>query len=160
MANEKTFLAVKPDAFKRGDTVGIVKMLVEKLGAKCLAMKVYQPSEEIAREHYAAHVEKPFFPDLIKSFTSGKVLGMVWEGEGVIAKAREVLGATNPADSDEGTIRKKYGKSIDDNAIHGSDTDPGSADREVKIHFADANFAEIADPVAKAQELTGETTTV
>lgn len=157
MATEKTFLAVKPGAYERGDTVGIVELLVKNLPAKCVAMKAYTPSEELAKSHYSAHTEKPFFADLVKSFTSGPVLGMVWEGEGVVAKAREVLGATNPADSDEGTVRKVYGKSIDDNAIHGSDTDPGSADKEIGLHFAEGNFAEIADPVAKAKELTAAT---
>lgn len=154
MAVERTFLAVKPLAFGRGDSVGIVKMLVEKLGAKCVSMKVYTASKELAEEHYSEHKEKPFFGSLVESFTSGPLLGMIWEGEGVVAKAREVMGATNPADSTEGTIRNVFGKSLDDNAIHGSDTEPGSADREVGLHFSEGNFSEIADPVAKAGELT------
>ena len=155
MAQEKTFIAVKPFAFKRGDTVDIVDLLSKKLeGAKCLAMKAYQPSQALAEEHYAEHKEKPFFKDLVDSFTSGPLLGMVWEGENIVAKAREVMGATNPADAAEGTIRNVFGKSLDDNAIHGSDTEPGSADREVKLHFPEANFAEITDIVAKAKELT------
>lgn len=151
---EKTFLAVKPQAFARKDTVGIVKALVEKLGAKCVAMKAYKPSEELAKEHYAALSDKPFFSELVESFTAGPILGMVWEGEGVVAKAREVMGATNPAEAAEGTIRKAFGKEISDNAIHGSDTEPNSAEREVKLHFADANFSEIADPAAEAEKLT------
>lgn len=157
MSTEKTFLAIKPAAFERGDAEGILKLLVEKLaGCKCLAMKVYTPSKELAEKHYAAHKEKPFFPALISSFTAGPVLGMVWEGEGIVAKARDVMGATNPAESAEGTIRKAFGKSIDDNAIHGSDTDPGSASGEIEIHFAGVDFVEIADPLAKAKELIGE----
>lgn len=155
MTTEKTFLAIKPEAFKRGDSQGIVEMLVKLLpDAQCLAMKVYKPSEELAREHYAALSDKPFFPDLIESFTSGEILGMVWEGENVVARARDAMGATDPAKADDGTIRKVYGKHIGDNAIHGSDTEPGSAAREVKIHFPDANFAVIADPVAKVKELS------
>jgi nucleoside-diphosphate kinase len=154
MTTEKTFLAIKPDAFKRGDATGIVEMLVQNLpDAQCVAMKVYKPSEELAKEHYAALSDKPFFPELIESFTAGSILGMVWQGENIVAKARDAMGATDPAAAAEGTIRKKYGKHIGDNAIHGSDTEPGSAEREVKIHFPGADFAVIADPAAKSQEL-------
>lgn len=154
MANEKTFLAVKPEAFSRNDTAGIVEMLTKLLpDAKCVAMKVYKPSEELAKNHYAALADKPFFPDLIKSFTSGEILGMVWEGENVVSRARDAMGATNPEQAAEATIRKVYGKHIGDNAIHGSDTEPGSAAREVQIHFPDANFAPIQDPIAKVKEL-------
>lgn len=155
MAIEKTFLAVKPEAFKRGDTAGIVEMLSELLSdSKCVAMKCYQPSEALAKEHYAALSDKPFFPELITSFTAGNILGMVWEGENIVARARDAMGATNPADAKEGTIRKNFGKHIGDNAIHGSDTEEGSAAREVKIHFPDAKFSEITNPSAKAKELS------
>lgn len=153
MATEKTFLAIKPAAYERGDAVGIVEMLSKKLNAKCLAMKVYQPSAELAKEHYAALSDKPFFGELVESFSSGPILGMIWEGEDVVAAAREAMGATNPEEAAEGTIRKVFAKSIGDNAIHGSDTEPGSAEREVKLHFPEADFSEIADPVAKAKEL-------
>jgi len=155
MAIEKTFLAIKPEAFKRGDTAGIVEMLTQLLSdCKCVAMKSYQPTEALAKEHYADLSDKPFFGELIESFTAGNILGMVWEGENVVARAREAMGPTNPEEAAEGTIRKKYGKHIGDNAIHGSDTEEGSAAREVKIHFSDAQFAEIADPTAKAKELS------
>lgn len=154
MAIEKTFLAIKPQAVKRSETLAVLEMLIGLLPeAKCVGMKFYAPTEALAKEHYAALSDKPFFPDLIESFTAGPILGMAWEGENVVAKAREVMGATNPADADEGTIRKKFGKGIEDNAIHGSDTEPGSADRELKIHFSEGNFAEITDPLAKAKEL-------
>lgn len=155
MAIEKTFLAVKPEAFKRGDTAGIVEMLSSMLNdCKCVAMKCYKPTEGLAKEHYAALSDKPFFGELIESFTAGNILGMVWEGENVVARARDAMGATNPEEAAEGTIRKKYGKHIGDNAIHGSDTEPGSAEREVKIHFDGVEFSEIADPTAKAKELS------
>lgn len=154
VVKEKTFLAIKPPAFKRGDSAGIVKILSERLpDASCLAMKVYTPSKELATKHYEAHIEKAFFPDLLAMFTSGPILGMVWEGENIIARAREVMGATNPEKADEGTIRKIYAKSMEDNAIHGSDTDPGSAEREVSLHFPDGKFQVIKDPASKAQEL-------
>ena len=155
MVQERTFLAVKPEAFKRGDTLGIVEMLKEKLtDCNCIAMKCYRPTESLAREHYAALSDKPFFPELIESFTAGNILGMVWEGENVVSRARDAMGATNPEEALEGTIRKKYGKHIGDNAIHGSDTEEGSAAREVQIHFSETQFSVISDPVAKAKELS------
>jgi nucleoside-diphosphate kinase len=157
MVQERTFLAIKPEAYKRGDAVAITEMLCTRLqGAKCLGMKAYTPSRELAEKHYEAHKDKPFFGDLVKSFTSGPILGMVWEGKGIVAKAREVMGATNPEKAEEGTIRKRFGKSLEDNAIHGSDTDPGSADREIKLHFplGEVDFSVIAEPLAKAKELT------
>lgn len=150
---QKTFLAIKPPAMERGDAVEIVKVLENTLDAQCLAMKVYTPSKEMAEKHYEALSDKPFFGELIESFTAGPILGMVWQGEDVVAKARETMGATNPEEAKEGTIRKLFAKSIGDNAIHGSDTEPGSAEREVEIHFSGANFAPIADPVAEAQKL-------
>lgn len=154
MATEKTFLAIKPEAFQRGDSIGIVEMLAALLpDAKCIAMKTYTPSKELAEKHYEALSSKPFFPDLIKSFTAGPILGMVWEGENIVSRARDAMGATNPEQANEGTIRKKFGKHIGDNAIHGSDTEPGSAAREVEIHFTGASFSTIADPKNKAKEL-------
>lgn len=149
---QKTFLAVKPEAFKRNDTVGIVKMLEEKLDAKCLAMKAYTPSQELAEAHYAVHKERPFFGELITSFTSGPILGMVWEGENVIEKARELMGATNPEQAAEGTIRKAFAKSIGDNAIHGSDA-AETAENEIKLHFPEVKFSTIAKPSAEAENL-------
>ncbi len=155
MTQEKTFLAVKPTSYARGEAVTVVEMLTKLLpDAKCLAMRAYTPSKELAEAHYAAHSERPFFGELVESFTSGPVLGMVWEGDNIVARAREAMGATNPENAAEGTIRKRLGRSIGDNIIHGSDTDPGSAEREVSLHFPEANWANIADPAAKAAELT------
>ena len=117
-------------------------------------MKVYTPSKELAEKHYEALSDKPFFGELIESFTSGPILGMVWQGENVVARAREIMGATNPEAAAEGTIRKLFAKSIGDNAIHGSDTEPGSAQREVEIHFSGANFEKIPMPSFNAENLT------
>jgi len=154
MTQEKTFLAVKPTSYARGEAAAVVEMLTKLLpDAKCLAMKVYTPSKELAGEHYAAHSDKPFFPELVDSFTSGPILGMVWQGDNIVARAREAMGATDPAKAAEGTIRKRLGRSMGDNIIHGSDTDPGSAEREVGLHFPEANWSEIKDPEAKAREL-------
>ncbi len=155
MTQEQTFLAVKPTSYARGESVEVVEMLTKLLpDAKCLAMSAYAPSKELAEAHYAAHKERPFFGELVESFTAGPILGMVWQGDNIVARAREAMGATDPAKAAEGTIRKRLGRSIGDNIIHGSDTDPGSAEREIGLHFAGSNWAEIADPVAKAKELT------
>ncbi len=155
MTQEQTFLAVKPTSYARGESVEVVEMLTKLLpDAKCLAMKVYTPSKELAGEHYAAHKDKLFFGELVDSFTSGPILGMVWQGDNIVARAREAMGATDPAKAADNTIRKAFGRSMSDNIIHGSDTDPGSAENEVKLHFPEANWAETADPVAKAKELT------
>lgn len=152
---ERTFLAIKPNAYQRGDASAIVAMLQDLLpDCVCLAMKSYTPSEELAREHYAALSDKPFFPELIQSFTAGPILGMVWEGVDIVSRAREAMGATDPAKANEGTIRKRFAKSINDNAIHGSDTEPGSATREVSIHFANAEFSIIEKPSSLAAELS------
>lgn len=150
--NQKTFLAVKPEAFKRNDAVAIVKMLEQGLDAKCVSMKVYTPSNELAEAHYAVHSERPFFGELIASFTSGPILGMVWEGEGVIEKARTLMGATNPEEAALGTIRKNFAKSISDNAIHGSDA-AETAENEIKLHFPEAVFSEIISPSSEAEDL-------
>ncbi len=154
MTIQKTFLAIKPAAFARGESQAIVEMLVKLLpGATCQAMKVYTPSKELAEAHYAAHSDKPFFQELVGTFSAGPVLGMVWEGENIIARAREAMGATDPSKAAEGTIRKRFGLSIGDNTIHGSDTDPGSAEKELALHFANDKLSPIADPVRRAAEL-------
>lgn len=155
MSIEKTFLAIKPEAFARMEAKAIVKMLMTLLpDAKCLALKIYTPSENLAREHYAALSDKVFFPDLIKNFTSGPILGMVWEADNIVARARDAMGATDPSKAAEGSIRKIFGKGISDNAIHGSDTEPGSAQREIQIHFPEAKFSPIEDPLSMIESLT------
>ncbi len=151
---QKTFLAVKPQSFARAEAPDVVEMLAKLLpDAKCLAMSVYRPSKELAEAHYAAHRDKAFFGDLVASFTAGPILGMVWEGEDIIARAREAMGATDPSKAAEHSIRKRFGLSISDNIIHGSDTDPGSAEREIALHFPSGDFSVISNPSARAREL-------
>lgn len=155
MTIQKTFLAIKPNAYKRGQSVAVIEMLSKLLpDCRCIAMRSYTPTDALAREHYAALSDKPFFPELIESFTAGPILGMVWEGENIVARAREAMGATDPSKATEGTIRNKFGTSINDNIIHGSDTEPGSAEREVAIHFSGAAWTLISDPVLEAKKLT------
>ncbi|MGI6125841.1 MAG: nucleoside-diphosphate kinase [Planifilum sp.] len=130
---EKTFLMVKPDGVQRG-LVGEIISRFEKKGFKLVAAKLMQVSRELAEAHYAEHREKPFFEELVSFITSGPVLAMIWEGENVIAVARQMMGKTNPAEAAPGTIRGDYGISVGMNIIHGSDS-PESAEREIGLWF-------------------------
>mmetsp|Transcript_17349 Transcript_17349/g.28490 ORF Transcript_17349/g.28490 Transcript_17349/m.28490 type:complete len:151 (+) Transcript_17349:2310-2762(+) len=130
---ERTFVAVKPDGVQRG-LVGEIIARFEKKGYKLVAMKTLIPSKELAREHYAELSEKPFFPYLVDFITSGPVVGMVWEGKGVVATARKLIGATNPLASEPGTIRGDFAVDVGRNVIHGSDSVDNGA-REIKLWF-------------------------
>lgn len=130
---EQTFVMVKPDGVQRlliGEVIG----RIETKGFKLKAMKLMVISEEMARQHYGEHEGKPFFKDLIGFITSGPVVAMVWEGEGVIAAIRNLMGKTNPAEALPGTIRGDFAVVMDMNIIHGSDS-PTSAQREISLFF-------------------------
>eukprot|EP01112_Ceratiomyxa_fruticulosa_P011547 TRINITY_DN313_c0_g1_i1.p1 TRINITY_DN313_c0_g1~~TRINITY_DN313_c0_g1_i1.p1 ORF type:complete len:155 (-),score=41.63 TRINITY_DN313_c0_g1_i1:118-582(-) len=131
---ERTFLAIKPDGVQRG-LVGEIISRLEKKGYKLVALKLVTPTRELAEAHYAEHKDRPFFGGLVTFITSGPVVAMVWEGKGVIAAARALIGATNPLNSAPGTIRGDFGIDVGRNIIHGSDTNPGSADREIALWF-------------------------
>lgn len=130
---EKTFLAVKPDGVQRG-LVGNIIGRFEAKGFKLVGLKLMQVSRELAETHYGEHKEKPFFKGLVDFITSGPVVGMVWEGKGVIAASRKIIGATNPLNSDNGTIRGEFGVDVGRNIIHGSDA-PETAEREIALWF-------------------------
>lgn len=130
---ERTFLMVKPDGVERGLT-GEVISRIEKKGFRMVAIKMLRISEELAREHYAEHAGKPFFDEMLSFITSGPVVAMVWEGPGVIQSIREIMGATDPARAEPGTIRRDMGTSISRNVVHGSDS-PAAAEREVNLFF-------------------------
>jgi len=132
---ERTFAMVKPDGVQRG-LVGEVVGRFEKKGIKIAALKLMWITQELAEKHYAEHIGKPFFVDLVRFITSGPVVAMVLEGDKVIAMVRTMMGATNPADSAMGTIRGDFGMTIDKNIIHGSDS-PESAVREINLFFAE-----------------------
>ena len=132
---ERTFAMVKPDGVQRG-LVGEVVGRFEKKGIKIAALKLMWITQELAEKHYAEHIGKPFFADLVSFITSGPVVAMVLEGDNVIAMVRTMMGATNPADSALGTIRGDFGMTIDKNIIHGSDS-PESAVREIDNFFAE-----------------------
>jgi nucleoside-diphosphate kinase len=136
MAIERTFSIVKPDAVAR-NLVGAIYSRFETAGLKIVAAKMLQLTTEQAEGFYGEHKERPFFPHLVKFMTSGPVVVQVLEGENAIAKNREIMGATNPADAAAGTIRHDFAQSIDANSAHGSDA-PASAAREI-AYFFDAN---------------------
>lgn len=133
---ERTFVMVKPDGVQRG-LIGEIVSRFEDRGLKLVAGKIMQIDDELAREHYAEHVDKPFFDGLAEFITSGPVFAMVWEGQDAVAQVRTMMGETDPADSAPGTIRGDFGLDLGRNVIHGSDTEPGSAEREIGLFFDD-----------------------
>ena len=133
---ERTFVMVKPDGVQRG-LIGDVVSRFESRGLKLVAGKFMRIDDELAREHYAEHVDKPFFEDLSEFITSGPVFAMVWEGQDAVAQVRAMMGETDPAESAPGTIRGDFGLDLGRNVIHGSDTEAGSAEREIDLFFDD-----------------------
>jgi nucleoside-diphosphate kinase len=135
MASEHTFLMVKPDGVRRG-LLGEVIGRFERKGLTLEQMRMLDIDEALAGRHYAEHVEKPFFAELVAFITSGPVVAMEWSGPGAIAVARTLMGPTNPADAPPGTIRGDFGIIITENIVHGSDS-PASAERELGLFFGD-----------------------
>ena len=135
MAIERTLSIIKPDATRRNLTGAIVDRF-EKAGLRVVASKRLQLSTAQAGAFYAVHKERPFYNDLVSFMTSGPVVVQVLEGENAIAKNREVMGATNPANAEAGTIRKDFAESIEANSVHGSDA-PETAANEIKFFFSD-----------------------
>jgi nucleoside-diphosphate kinase len=133
MATERTFSIIKPDATRRNLTGAITRML-EEAGLRVVASRRIHMTKAQAEGFYAVHKERPFFNDLVAFMTSGPVVVQVLEGENAVAKNREVMGATNPANADEGTIRKTYAESIEANSVHGSDS-PENAKIEIDFFF-------------------------
>jgi nucleoside-diphosphate kinase len=138
MAIQRTFSIIKPDATARNIT-GKINAMIEDAGLRIIAQKRVKLSREQAEGFYAVHKERPFFNDLVSFMISGPVVVQVLEGEDAIAKYREVMGATNPENADEGTIRKTFAESIEANSVHGSDA-PETAAEEIKFFFTDAEI--------------------
>lgn len=134
MALQRTFSIIKPDATKRNLT-GKINALIEDAGLRIIAQKRIHMTKAQAETFYGVHRERPFFNDLVSFMTSGPVVVQVLEGEDAIAKYRSVMGATNPANADEGTIRKVFAESIEANSVHGSDA-PETAAVEIAYFFA------------------------
>lgn len=137
---ERTFIMLKPDAVQRG-LVGEVIARFEKKGCKLVGMKLMQVDRALAESHYAEHRGKGFFEPTVAYIMSSPVVAMVWEGKNVVALARELMGATNPANSNPGSIRGMYGMDISRNVIHGSDS-VTSADREIALYFKPEELVE------------------
>ncbi len=138
MSVEQTLSIIKPDAVAKNVT-GQINSRFEAAGLQIIAQKMLRLSDELAGGFYAEHKERPFYPALVAFMTSGPVVVQVLEGEGAILKNRELMGATNPAEADAGTIRADFAKSIDANAVHGSDS-PASAAREIAYFFASSDL--------------------
>ena len=134
MAKERTLSIIKPDAVKKGVTGQILSMY-ESAGLRIVATRMMHLSDAEARAFYAVHKERPFYKSLVEFMTSGPVVVSVLEGDNAIAKNREIMGATNPANAAEGTIRKKFASNIEQNAVHGSDA-ADTAKVEVAFFFA------------------------
>ena len=138
--SERTFLAIKPDGVQRG-LVGEILNRFERKGFKLVALKQLIPTRDLAEQHYGIHRERPFFSGLVDFITSGPVVAMVWEGEGVISSARKLIGSTKPLDADPGTIRGDFAVDIGRNVIHGSDA-PETAKFEIGLWFQTSELNE------------------
>jgi nucleoside-diphosphate kinase len=134
MAVERTLSILKPDATRRNLT-GRINAKFEEAGLRIVAQKRLQLSEAQAGAFYAVHAARPFYKDLVAFMTSGPVVAQVLEGDNAVARNREVMGATNPANADPGTIRKEFAESIEANSVHGSDS-PENAAAEIAFFFA------------------------
>lgn len=132
---ERTFIAIKPDGVQR-KLISEILGRFEKKGFKLIGLKFMNVSRELAEQHYAVHKERPFFPALVEFITSGPVVAIVLEGDGVVASGRKIIGATNPLNSEPGTIRGDFGANIGRNLIHGSDAIE-TAQTEIALWFKD-----------------------
>lgn len=147
---ERTFLMVKPDGVQR-NLVGEVIKRLENKGFTLVGLKLMSVSKELAEQHYGVHRERPFFGGLVEFITSGPVVAMVWEGNGVVASARKLIGGTNPLEADPGTIRGDFGIDIGRNLIHGSDAIE-TAQTEIALWFKEdelVSWTPVATPWLK-----------
>lgn len=134
MAVQRTFSIIKPDATERNLT-GAVNAVIEQAGLRIIGQRRIQMTEDQAKRFYAVHAERPFYGELVEFMTSGPVVVQVLEGENAVAKYREVMGATNPADAAPGTIRAEFAESVGENSVHGSDA-PETAAVEIAYFFS------------------------
>ena len=124
--SNRTFTMIKPDAVKAGNIGNILQMITDG-GFKIVAMKYLQITTEQAKKFYEVHAERPFYGELTEFMSSGPIVAAILEKENAVADFRKLIGATNPANAEEGTIRKKYATSMGENAVHGSDSDENAA---------------------------------
>ncbi len=140
MAVERTLMLIKPDAVRKGVEGKIIAHVQEK-GFKLLALKKLKLTKEQAQQFYIVHKDRPFYDELCEFMSSGPIVAMVWEGENAISRIREIMGATNPEEAAEGTLRKLYGTNVGENAVHGSDS-PESAAVEIPFFFSRLEIVE------------------
>ncbi len=140
MAVERTLMLIKPDAVKKG-VEGEIIAHVQKKGFKLIGLKKLKLTKEQAKQFYIVHKDRPFYEELTDFMSSGPIVAMVWEGEDAIARIREIMGATNPEEAEEGTLRKLYGTNIGENAVHGSDSKE-SAEYEIPFFFSRLELVE------------------
>ena len=134
MANNRTFTMLKPDEVEKGNIGGILEQ-INASGFRIVAMKLTQMTKRDAEKFYAIHNERPFFGELVEFMTRGPIVAAILEKDNAVEDFRTLIGATNPAEAAEGTIRKKYATSIGENAVHGSDSDE-NAEIESAFHFS------------------------
>ncbi|HLV52677.1 MAG TPA: nucleoside-diphosphate kinase [Cryomorphaceae bacterium] len=134
MAGNRTFTMIKPDAFEAGTTTKILDM-IHDAGFAIKAMKITRLNEQEAQKFYEVHKERPFYGELVEYMTSGPIVAAILEKDNAVADFRKLIGATDPAEAEEGTIRKKYAESKAKNAVHGSDSDENAA-IECAFHFS------------------------
>ena len=140
MAVERTLMLIKPDAVKKRVEGKIIAHVQEK-GFKLSALKKLKMSKEQVGQFYYVHKERPFYDELCEFMSSGPIVAMVWEGENAIERIRQIMGATNPEEAEEGTLRKLYGTNIGENAVHGSDSKE-SAEFEIPFFFSRLEIVE------------------
>ena len=140
MIKERTFIAIKPDGVQRGLISEIIGRF-ERKGFKLVGLKQLIPSKELAQQHYGIHKDRPFFNDLVNFISSGPVVAMVWEGDGVILSARKLIGATKPLDAEPGTIRGDLAINIGRDIIHGSDG-ADTASFKINLWFSNSEINE------------------
>lgn len=135
MAGNRTFTMIKPDAVADANAGAIIKM-IQEAGFRIVSMRMTKMSPEVAGKFYEVHKERPFYQDLCEYMSSGAIIPMILEKDNAVADFRKLIGATNPAEAAEGTVRKLFAKSIEANAIHGADSDE-NAQREGAFFFAE-----------------------
>ena len=140
MAVERTLMLIKPDAVRKGVEGKIIAHVQEK-GFKLVALKKLRLTKEQAKQFYIVHKDRPFYDELCEFMSSGSIVAMVWEGENAISEIRKIMGATDPAKAEEGTLRKLYGSNVGENAVHGSDSQE-SASVEIPFFFSRLEIVE------------------
>ena len=132
---ERTLVLIKPDAMQRG-LAGTIISRLEEQGLKLVALRMLHMDKALAQRHYAVHRDKPFFEGLINYITSSPIAAAVFEGDGAVERIRKAMGATDPAKSEPGTIRRDFGIDVENNSVHGSDS-VETAEKEIKLFFAE-----------------------